>query len=129
MWQRILKLVCLTACEVWKLKKLNPLADLNDIKLITKRINGGYTNLNERMLNFETLYKLSNSSEKTKPIPVSIVAKRTAPQNQQLREISKPLRKHFKPGTYAKLCIHSYEPNSSSPPDGWEIVYNSKNIC
>lgn len=37
------------ACWFWKMKKLNPLADVGDIKEITHRINGGYIGLEDRI--------------------------------------------------------------------------------
>jgi putative chitinase len=42
-----------SACEFWKEHKLNEIADSGDFKLLTKRINGGYNGLTERM----SLYK------------------------------------------------------------------------
>lgn len=38
-----------SACEDWKACNLNILADVQNIKAITRKINGGYTNLNERI--------------------------------------------------------------------------------
>lgn len=41
--------ICMkTACWFWSSKKLNELADKDDIKSITKRINGGYNGLDDR---------------------------------------------------------------------------------
>lgn len=41
--------ICIkTACWFWNSKKLNELADKDDIKSITKRINGGYNGLDDR---------------------------------------------------------------------------------
>lgn len=39
----------LTALEYWKQKKLNSLADEDNVKRITKLINGGYNGLNDRI--------------------------------------------------------------------------------
>lgn len=39
----------LSACWFWDMKKLNVLADANDITGITRRINGGYNGLTERI--------------------------------------------------------------------------------
>lgn len=39
----------LAACLYWKEKKLNALADRDDIKAITKKINGGYNGLEDRI--------------------------------------------------------------------------------
>ena len=38
----------ISACWFWKLKNLNKLADKNDIKAITRKINGGYNGLDHR---------------------------------------------------------------------------------
>ena len=41
--------ICIkTACWFWNSKKLNELADKDDIKIITKRINGGYNGIEDR---------------------------------------------------------------------------------
>jgi putative chitinase len=44
------KVAVLTACEYWADHGLNALADAGDIKAITKRINGGYNGLNDRII-------------------------------------------------------------------------------
>lgn len=44
---------CRSAAWFWKRHGLNELADLNDFKLITKRINGGYHGLPERIAYLE----------------------------------------------------------------------------
>jgi len=45
-----------SALWFWNKRKLNQYADLNDIKTITKKINGGYNGLDKRTENF-TKYK------------------------------------------------------------------------
>jgi putative chitinase len=40
---------CDVACWFWKSRKLNALADLDDVKAVTKRINGGYNGLDDRI--------------------------------------------------------------------------------
>lgn len=40
----------ISACWYWNKHKLNDLADLDDIKTITKRINGGYNGLEDRKI-------------------------------------------------------------------------------
>lgn len=43
--------ICMkTACWFWSSKKLNELADKDDIKTITKKINGGYNGIDDRCL-------------------------------------------------------------------------------
>lgn len=42
-----------TACLYWKTRKLNDIADKGDIKLISKRVNGGTNGLNERIAYYE----------------------------------------------------------------------------
>ena len=46
-------LACLSAAWFWKTHGLNELADKGDFKLITKRINGGYTHYAERVAFYE----------------------------------------------------------------------------
>lgn len=41
-----------SSCWFWELNKLNALADVGDIKTMTKRINGGYIGLEERIAKF-----------------------------------------------------------------------------
>lgn len=43
----------LSALWFWNKKKLNDLADKNDLRGITKRINGGYNGLDDREYNFK----------------------------------------------------------------------------
>lgn len=43
------EIAVLTACEFWQDHGLNELADRDDIKGITKRINGGFNGLSERI--------------------------------------------------------------------------------
>lgn len=53
-----------SAAWFWKLKKLNEIADLgasdNEVALITKKVNGGYIGLAERIKLFNQFYKLIN---------------------------------------------------------------------
>jgi putative chitinase len=51
------KWAVLTACEYWKSRKLSDYADKDDIKSITKRINGGYNGLDDRILRTENAKK------------------------------------------------------------------------
>src|ERR1051326_3177957 len=44
---------CRSAAWFWKTHGLNELADKEDFKLITKRINGGYTHYQERLAYYE----------------------------------------------------------------------------
>lgn len=43
----------LSAGEFWSSRKLNALADVGDMKLITRRINGGYNGLADRLARYE----------------------------------------------------------------------------
>lgn len=53
-----------SAAWFWRLKKLNEIADLgasdNEVSLITKKVNGGYIGLAERIKLFNQFYKLIN---------------------------------------------------------------------
>lgn len=42
-------IACHIACEYWKQTKLNPLADDNNLREITRRINGGYNGWDDRL--------------------------------------------------------------------------------
>lgn len=46
------------ACEYWVSRKLNELADKNDLVAITKRINGGTNGLADRRARFNTAWKI-----------------------------------------------------------------------
>lgn len=47
----------LSACWFWKVHGLNELADLGDQRRVTKRVNGGYNGLDERLALFENARK------------------------------------------------------------------------
>jgi putative chitinase len=51
------KYAVLTACEYWNSRKLSTYADVDDIRSITKRINGGYNGLDDRILRTENAAK------------------------------------------------------------------------
>lgn len=44
----------LSAGEFWSSRKLNALADVGDMRLITRRINGGYNGLEDRLARYDT---------------------------------------------------------------------------
>ncbi|MFZ0218664.1 MAG: glycoside hydrolase family 19 protein [Candidatus Aquirickettsiella sp.] len=48
-------IACLIACEYWKQTGLNPLADVGDLRAITKRINGGYNGWEDRLRYYNLL--------------------------------------------------------------------------
>jgi putative chitinase len=47
-----------TACEYWNARRLEPLADSNDIRELTRRINGGYNGLAERQAYFRRAWSI-----------------------------------------------------------------------
>jgi putative chitinase len=47
-----------TACEYWKSRRLEALADANDIREVTRRINGGFNGLAERQLYFRRAWSI-----------------------------------------------------------------------
>jgi putative chitinase len=51
-------LACRSACWFWKTHGLNELADAGDQRAVTKRINGGYNGLAERLAFFEVAQKV-----------------------------------------------------------------------
>lgn len=51
------------AAQFWKLNGLNELADKPDFKLITKRINGGYNGLDDRLKYYERAKRVMNRNE------------------------------------------------------------------
>ena len=53
------------AGEFWKLNGLNELADVQDFKQITKRINGGYNGLDDRMKYYERAKAVMNKDDST----------------------------------------------------------------
>lgn len=54
------KISVLTACEYWKSRNLNKYADLDDIKKITKKINGGYNGFDDRVRYWKIIKKHIN---------------------------------------------------------------------
>jgi putative chitinase len=50
-----------SACWFWETNKLNPLADIGDIKQLTKRINGGYIGLEDREHHYEMALNMFGS--------------------------------------------------------------------
>jgi predicted chitinase len=60
------------AGQFWKLNGLNELADQQQFKLITKRINGGYNGLDDRIKYYERAKKvMSGDDTATIPMPVA----------------------------------------------------------
>ena len=60
------------AGQYWKLNGLNELADAQNFKQITKRINGGYNGLDDRIKYYERAKKvLSKDDGGTAPVPVN----------------------------------------------------------
>lgn len=51
------------ACEYWKSRKLNALADANDIVAITKKINGGTNGLADRRANYVIAWRVFGRGE------------------------------------------------------------------
>lgn len=60
------------ACEFWKARGLNKLADANDIRAITKKINGGYNGLADRKANFVIAWRIwGDGVDRPKPKPLT----------------------------------------------------------
>lgn len=57
------------ACEYWRAKKLNALADKNDIDGITKKINGGFNGLADRKAKFATAWDVFADDKLDRPKP------------------------------------------------------------
>lgn len=55
------------ACEYWREKKLNALADKNDIEAITRKINGGYNGLSDRKAKFAIAWDVFADNPDDKP--------------------------------------------------------------
>jgi len=53
-----------SACWFWNSRNLNPLADTSDIKTMTKKINGGYVGLDERIKLFTTSMTVFETAER-----------------------------------------------------------------
>jgi putative chitinase len=53
-----------SACWFWETNKLNALADAGDIKLMTKRINGGYIGLADREHHYEIALAMFDSGSR-----------------------------------------------------------------
>ena len=69
------KISVLTATEFWKSRGLNALADKDDIKAITKKINGGYNGLEDRIAYHEKIKPiLPEIFALPTEVPVTVVA-------------------------------------------------------
>lgn len=78
------------AGEFWKLNGLNELADQQDFKAITKRINGGYNGLDDRIKYYERAKKvLSKDDSGTAPAPAPSGGQAPAYPGTVLRQGSK----------------------------------------
>jgi len=58
------RIALLLACEYWKSRRLNARADRNDIRTITRKINGGYNGLRDRKKKFNKAWSIWGSSAK-----------------------------------------------------------------
>lgn len=63
------KWACLSACDYWDDKHLNPLADAGQFELITKRINGGLTGYEDRKARWERAKNAFKTKEEPMPLP------------------------------------------------------------
>ena len=64
------------ACEYWKSRKLNAMADKNDIEGITKKINGGLNGLSDRKAKFNLAWEaFADNFEKPKPAKTIMTSK------------------------------------------------------
>jgi putative chitinase len=64
------------ACEYWKTRKLNELADKNDIVKITKKINGGLNGIADRRALFTLAWKIwGDKPERPKPAKTMLTSK------------------------------------------------------
>mgnify|MGYP001309684552 CR=1 FL=1 len=82
----------LSAIWFWNKAGLNSLADKNDIKTMTKKINGGYIGLEDRIKHWEDAMKLLGSTPASKP--VSTVTKEE--DSDTVVEFPKVLRRGMK---------------------------------
>jgi putative chitinase len=53
-----------SACWFWETNKLNTLADAGDIKMLTKRINGGFIGLADREHHYEIALAMFDSGSR-----------------------------------------------------------------
>lgn len=61
------------ACEYWRTRGLNKLADANDIEAITRKINGGLNGLADRRANFIIAWRLWGDKPE-RPAPAKTIA-------------------------------------------------------
>ena len=72
-----------SACWFWNSRSLNDVADAGDIKLMTKKINGGYNGLEDREKHYKTaLSVLGAKPSSAKPAPV----KKAAPTTKDIQK-------------------------------------------
>ena len=91
------KISVLTALEYWKQRKINTFADRDDIRLVTRAINGGFNGLDDRLASLnrakqalktiETIDKAAPAPKKPKPEPVVTVEKIEQPNTNTIIEV------------------------------------------
>ena len=87
----------MTALEYWKQRKINTFADRDDIRLVTRAINGGFNGLDDRLASLnrakqalktiETIDKAAPAPKKPKPEPVVTVEKIEQPNTNTIIEV------------------------------------------
>jgi putative chitinase len=134
------------AGEFWKLNGLNALADQQNFKLITKRINGGYNGLDDRIKYYERAKRVLNNDNAAPVVVVDgqspaypgvVLRKGSTGANvqtlqQRLRDLgySLSLDGNFGPGT--KKTVMDFQQKNDLTADGavgpatWKALWASQ---
>ena len=106
----------LGAIDVWKRKGLNALADSNNIREITKRINGGYNGFDDRVRWFNKIWKLIGegvpSWQEAEP------DKETLKLQQQLNQLGYNLVEDGLYGPKTRAAVKKFQRSAGLKVDG-----------
>jgi peptidoglycan hydrolase-like protein with peptidoglycan-binding domain len=103
----------LTAAEYWKSRNINKAADKNDIKAVTRIINGGYNGLSDRVRYFD-LAKAALNSKTQPPQSIDIAA-----AQKRLSELSYPLGSFDgKIGPLTRSAVRDFQDAAGFPVTG-----------
>ncbi|HEY9212077.1 MAG TPA: peptidoglycan-binding protein [Ancylobacter sp.] len=106
------------ALKVWKEKGCNALADRNDIREITHRINGGYNGYDDRVAWFNRAWPLLNTASEAESWKVAQPAEGTRLLQQQLVELGYDIKVDGRIGPKTTAAIVAFQKANGLRADG-----------